>query len=1098
MICLPALSSCDMLNVPLKEDAAYNLSVHPVGDWAALKQAVEDPAGPSIIGVKGTILTPAADTDTNPDQVLPSDAIVVKRRVTIASFDGASAITRNSSDFRSPFFEVRSGGRLVLGVPGRDTLTLDGGEQSLIDCPTGILTLKEVNAACILRDGAIITGSPSHGGAVIVKDKAVFTMEGGEIRNSGGPNAAGGVNVESDGHFVMTGGSITGNTGHSGGGVTVQNGSFVMTGGTIAGNTAGGNGGGVFIGSGSSFDMIGGNITGNTAEGGNGGGVYVQTDGAASMTGGTITGNTSGPPALGDPLGGGVYLEAGADYALGADISGNVPDQVYFVEFNHDVYPVEDWAALKAAAEAPDGPAIIGVKGNILTPDTASQAIAVKRRVTIASIDGASAITRQARFTAPFFEVLNGGRLTLGVPGREPLTLDAINPAWAETGILRLSGTNAACTLRDGVIITGSSSRIGAVVSGGAVFTMGGGEIKNTGGSDAAGGVKVESGGRFVMTGGSITGNTGYYSGGVYINGGSFVMTGGTIADNTANYYGGGVYIGSNSTFDMIGGNITGNKAASYGGGVYVQTGGTASMTGGTITGNVSRPNSTSSTGYGGGVFLQAGADYALGADISGNVPDQVYYTVPEGFCYYNRPSAQQNGVNATVAYSPASPRQPGTQVTATVSFSGTAAKAGAFSVSLASKTVNVSGGIQTFFVTAGQRTFGDKTFSFTVPSANVSDLNLIFSVSYSLSVGVVSGQSARGRVTPDGQTAGTVLGSRVTVTATPASGYVFVKWVASDNDMATAVSSSAAYTFTINANTALYAVFAAAGGYSLSVGNVTGQDARGTAAITTGGMSGNQGYSRVTVRATPASGYVFVKWVTSDNDMATAVSASAAYTFDIKADTALYAVFAVSRSLSAGVVTGQSGWGSAAITTGRTSGNVSGSSVTVKATPASDYVFVKWVAGDDETAAAVSTREAYTFTINADTALYAVFAASSGSLADADTEDFGTGAVITGTRTFDGSSGPNDLQHYLASIHTPGNYVIASSGVNISLRESGPITSNWGGGVCIGSGGTFNLNSPAVVGDIYGNTAGRDSATAQVYNSGGTFKVNGVPADNY
>jgi hypothetical protein len=52
------------------------------------------------------------------------------------------------------------------------------------------------------------------------------------------------------------------------------------------------------------------------------------------------------------------------------------------------------------------------------------------------------------------------------------------------------------------------------------------------------------AGGTFNMSGGTISGNTAYYGGGVYFagGGGTFAMNGGTISSNTA-YYGGGVYV---------------------------------------------------------------------------------------------------------------------------------------------------------------------------------------------------------------------------------------------------------------------------------------------------------------------------------------------------------------------------------------------------------------------------------------------------------------------------------------------------------------------------------------------------------------------------
>jgi len=118
----------------------------------------------------------------------------------------------------------------------------------------------------------------------------------------------------------------------------------------------------------------------------------------------------------------------------------------------------------------------------------------------------------------------------------------------------------------------------------------------------------------------SITDNTG--GAGVYISSGTFEMTGGTISGNTASY-GGGVYTGgayARGTFTMAGGIISGNTA-NYGGGVYVQKGAPFNMRDGIITGNVARK-------YGGGVCIQGQGESVVsfnktGGTITGYNSDQ-------------------------------------------------------------------------------------------------------------------------------------------------------------------------------------------------------------------------------------------------------------------------------------------------------------------------------------------------------------------------------------------------------------------------------------------------------------------------------------------
>jgi hypothetical protein len=103
----------------------------------------------------------------------------------------------------------------------------------------------------------------------------------------------------------------------------------------------------------------------------------------------------------------------------------------------------------------------------------------------------------------------------------------------------------------NGVYISGSNS---------AVEMNNGARIENNGQS----GVFAEDGGRFTMSGGTVSGNTAERGGGVSIIEGSFfTMSGGTIRNNTAESSGGGVYI-LKSTFSKTGGTIYGSNDALF------------------------------------------------------------------------------------------------------------------------------------------------------------------------------------------------------------------------------------------------------------------------------------------------------------------------------------------------------------------------------------------------------------------------------------------------------------------------------------------------------------------------------------------------------
>ena len=123
---------------------------------------------------------------------------------------------------------------------------------------------------------------------------------------------------------------------------------------------------------------------------------------------------------------------------------------------------------------------------------------------------------------------------------------------------------------------------------------------------------------------GMVTHSSGTGSG-VYVNG-TFNMYGGSISGNSA-IYGGGVRIErtiKGPVFNMYGGEITNNKAASsggYGGGVYVCDG-TFKMSGGSITKNT--VSDTKGIYYGGGVYVSESATFTVSGtvNITGNTAE--------------------------------------------------------------------------------------------------------------------------------------------------------------------------------------------------------------------------------------------------------------------------------------------------------------------------------------------------------------------------------------------------------------------------------------------------------------------------------------------
>ncbi|MDR2746372.1 MAG: hypothetical protein LBB77_02900, partial [Treponema sp.] len=198
-----------------------------------------------------------------------------------------------------------------------------------------------------------------------------------------------------------------------------------------------------------------------------------------------------------------------------------------------------------------------------------------------------------------------------------------------------------------GATLRGTSGKRVLKITGGADITFE--NISVTGGSTTANGGGVYITGdqnKVKFSGGSITGNTAYSGGGVFIEdsnstattGSEFTLIGGEISGNTATGAasgnsassplsgmggGGGVYVKGDALFWLASGTIANNTAKGAGGGVLVN-GNVASgiedgflMSGGKITGNKS--TSTTYPHGGGGVYVAHGAFEMLGGEVTGN-----------------------------------------------------------------------------------------------------------------------------------------------------------------------------------------------------------------------------------------------------------------------------------------------------------------------------------------------------------------------------------------------------------------------------------------------------------------------------------------------
>lgn len=215
------------------------------------------------------------------------------------------------------------------------------------------------------------------------------------------------------------------------------------------------------------------------------------------------------------------------------------------------------------------------------------------------------------------------------------------------------------------------------------------------------------------------------------------------------------------------------------------------------------------------------------------------------------------------------------------------------------------------------------------------------------LSVDPSGGGVATGGGTVDG-------GSSITVTAAPAQKYGFAGW----RENGTIVSTEPAYTFTVNRNRTLTAVFvSAATMYTV----IVLADPAGGGSVS-GGGSVEEGQS-VTLTQTTADGYNFTGWYNGGTLLSTANPYTFAPTGNITvtAKFAVIPVYTITATIDpagSGTVTGAGQY-------------QEGAQATITATPADGYTFSGWA----ENGTTVSNNASYTFTVTGNRAFVAGFA---------------------------------------------------------------------------------------------------------------------------
>ena len=688
----------------------------------------------------------------------------------------------------------------VITVAEGKTLTVAGQGRLKIQWPDG-------------SDGTDYDEETGSGATDGENAPAAFTgsliVKSGTVEITGGNGGKGGNHENGD----------AGKGGDGGAGVK---GSIVVEGGTvkIEGGTAG-NGG-----------KISDQSTGDKGTGGIGvdGSVTVK-GGVVSVTGGDGVGDNSRGSAGGAGITGAVTLGGGTltvshgenDYYYNGDSNPAYGGTVTVEDSwrytlngagNHTAFTTEQLNAVDTATLAPAS-SIVARVGETAYSNVQD------------AIDGASADSAES---AGVVKLLRDVTINAPLPIRKDkyvvLDLDGhtIDRGLADVNNMNDLNGNDGYVLRVAGALTltdRSEARTGAITGGN----------NGTWSVDAApGGVLVEQGGTLTMNGGAISGNKTYYEsgGGVYVaNGGTLKLYGGAISGNNATNFGGGVCVADGGAFELHGGTISGNSAGSGGGVMVYGATGAFTMDDGAICGN--------SADRGGGVYVE-GAFGMSGGSVTGNncADDDNYYQGGGVYVAQGGGFAVSGGASVTDNFRGGTRAADGKYAAGESGTANNVYLSGDKSITVADALTEnagigvTSGGLSVF--TSGWSTYmseADPAGCFTsddacyvVMRSDDGEAELRFLNTVTVENG-----------TADKATA--VEGETVTVTANaPATGKVFDRWTADDDDVEFADAGKAQTTFTMpwgdvtvtaTYKNPSYTVTLNTNGGTINGGNVTG-----------------------------------------------------------------------------------------------------------------------------------------------------------------------------------------------------------------------------------------------------------------------------------
>ncbi|MDR2084923.1 MAG: T9SS type A sorting domain-containing protein [Bacteroidales bacterium] len=354
-----------------------------------------------------------------------------------------------------------------------------------------------------------------------------------------------------------------------------------------------------------------------------------------------------------------------------------------------------------------------------------------------------------------------------------------------------------------------------------------------------------------------------------------------------------------------------------------------------------------------------------------------------------------------------------------------------------------------------------DANYSFIVESERTLVANFNYIINY-YDITLISDPTEGGILTGDGNYQ---EGTPITVSAIANEGYEFVNWTENGNQVSTNLN----YSFTVNRNRILKANFVEIFTLELIANPING-----------GTVYGHGTYylsNEVTIMAVAEEGFEFVNWTENGN----VISTSYSHTIFINESRSITANFneIFSYLVSLDVVPENAGSVSGA------GEYISGSEVTITATPNSGFVFNNWKDTDDQI---ISTNSVYNFIIEEDVHYFANFKAQYTVSVEINPENSG---YVSGAGTYqEGHDVTLSAFAYtgyeFVNWTENGNVISSEDEISFTLTENRSLVANFAQIT------TFNVSLTAD--PIEGGTVSGDGN----YVSGANVTVLAVPNDYY